>query len=442
MAGSRIAIESEVAGTTRDHVLYKVEGDEVDYLLTDTGGIGGGTNDKDFEDDVQAQSVLAIAAADVIVLTINSREELTKGDREAVTLLRKRKRKHVPVIVVMTKVDNSKLEDEAISNGLALGLSDDVLAVSAPHGLGVGTLEELIEEKLKNLHFAKGDQKTEGENPRIAIVGKPNVGKSSLVNALMSEEQRQTSPRLVSDIPGTTRDSADTIIRHEGKTFTFVDTAGLKRAARTEKGIEGYAMLRSLQAIEEADIALLLIDGTEEVSKQDKRIAALAIEAGKGMCILVNKSDMLDAEKKKEKLMEIKAQFQFCKFATILFGSAKTRDGIVKIFPHLEIAARNRLRRLPVKELHQWLVDSIHGQPMRALSSAKHIVQAEEVPPTFVLFVRDPKKVQVSQLRYLENRLRELFGFEGTPIKWVTKFGGGKPREKRERKKDPSKIRR
>jgi GTP-binding protein len=235
MAGSRIAIESEVAGTTRDHVLYKVEGDEVDYLLTDTGGIGGGTNDKDFEDDVQAQSVLAIAAADVIVLTINSREELTKGDREAVTLLRKRKRKHVPVIVVMTKVDNSKLEDEAISNGLALGLSGDVLAVSAPHGLGVGTLEELIEEKLKNLHFAKGDQKTEGENPRIAIVGKPNVGKSSLVNALMSEEQRQTSPRLVSDIPGTTRDSADTIIRHEGKTFTFVDTAGLKRAARTEK---------------------------------------------------------------------------------------------------------------------------------------------------------------------------------------------------------------
>lgn len=442
MAGGRIAIESSVSGTTRDHVLHHVTGEKVDYLLADTGGIGGGTTDKDFEKDVQAQSILAIEAADVIIMTVNSREELTKGDREAINLLRKRKRNHVPVLLAMTKVDNFKKEDEAVSVGLSLGLSDDVFAVSAPHGLGIDELDEAVEKKLLSLHFAKAEARSQDGTPRIAIVGKPNVGKSSLVNALMNEEQRQTSPRIVSDIPGTTRDSADTIIRHEGMSFTFVDTAGLKRQSRTEKGIEGYAMLRSLQAIDDCDVALLLLDGTEQISKQDKRIADQVIESGKGLCIVVNKADKLDAEKKKEKLQEIRMNFQFCKYAQVLFVSAKTKEGILKTFVHLQNAAQNRVRRVPLKELHRWLTDAVHGQPMHALHSAKHIVQAEDAPPTFVIFVRDPKKVQLSQLRFLENRIRELYSFEGTPIKWITKMGSGKPREERKRKIEGSNPRR
>ena len=283
-------------------------------------------------------------------------------------------------------------------------------------------LEEAIEEHLKNLHFGKiPKEETENRDPRIAIVGKPNVGKSSFVNALMSEEQRGTSPRLVSDIPGTTRDSADTIIRHQEKNYVFVDTAGLKRNAKTDRGIDEYAMLRSLQAIEDSDVALLLLDGTEPISKQDKRIASLVIDAGKGLCIFVNKADLLDPEKKEEKLKEIAMSFQFCRFAAVLFGSAITRDGLLKIFPHLAKIYVNRARRLPVKELHRWLEDSVRDQPMRSLAQAKHIVQADELPPSFVLFIRDAKRIGVSQLRYLENRLREQFEFEGTPIKWILK---------------------
>lgn len=427
LVGERRAIESDVPGTTRDHVAARVETDDVDYLLLDTGGIGGGTDDHEMEKNVQAQSMLAVSAADVILFTLNSREELTGSDFEVASLLRKKRRKHVPIILVITKCDNPETVDGLLPRYHELGIADDIIATSAFHGSGTAELEDTIEKNLKELHFHKdpnSELRTPNSIPKIAIIGKPNVGKSSFVNALMSDPQRETSPRLVSDIPGTTRDATDTIIRHDDKEFLFIDTAGLKRQAKTDEGIESFAMLRTIQALEACDVALLLIDGTQPISKQDKRIAGMVVEAGKGIILLVNKMDLLKSEARKEKMDEIKLEFPFCRYAPVIPCSTVTRDGLLKIFPLIEMIERNRTRRIPVKDLRRWYEDSVDSQPMSALQSAKHLTQAEDIPPTFVLFVRDPKGVQLSMLRYLDNRLRETFGFEGTPVRWVTKKTG------------------
>ncbi|HVW66174.1 MAG TPA: ribosome biogenesis GTPase Der [Candidatus Peribacteraceae bacterium] len=426
LVGKRRAIESDVAGTTRDHVAYKVETDEMDYLLLDTGGIGGGSTDKDFEQDVSAQSVIALAAADVIIFTVNSKEELTSSDERVAELLRKKKKAHVPVIVVATKCDRPDTIDDLLPQYFAFGLGDDVIGLSAVHNTGIGELEDAIIEKLKELHFEKEDSSLEAQAtkpPRIAIVGKPNVGKSSVVNALMSDPQREMNARIVSDIPGTTRDSSDTIIRRDDKDYIFIDTAGLRRKARVEEDLEYLSNVKSIQAVEDSDVTILMLDAADIISRQDKRIASLAIESGKGLMIVLNKTDKLTREEREEKETETRASLPFCKFAPLLFTSATTRENLPKLFPMIESIARNRLRRIPTKELLRWYEEAVHGIPANMLAKSKFITQAEEIPPTFVIFVRDPKKVGVSQLRYLDNRLRETFAFEGTPVKWITKKG-------------------
>lgn len=426
LVGKRRAIESDVAGTTRDHVAYKVETDEMDYLLLDTGGIGGGSTDKDFEDDVEAQSIVALASADVIVFTVNSKEELTASDQRVAEILRKRKKAHVPIIVVATKCDRPDTIDDLLPQYYAFGLGDDVIGLSAAHNTGVGELEDAVIEKLKNLHFSKDEltlEAKEANPPRIAIVGKPNVGKSSVVNALMSDPQRETNARIVSDIPGTTRDSSDTIIRHEDKEYIFIDTAGLRRKSRVEEDLEYLSNVKSIQAVEDSDVTILMLDATDVISRQDKRIASLAIEGGKGLIIVLNKADKLNNEERKEKETETRASLPFCKFAPLLFTSALNREGLVKLFPVIESTARNRLRRIPIKELMRWYEEAIHGVPAQMLAKSKFITQADEIPPTFVIFVRDPRKVNVTQLRYLENNIRSTFAFDGSPIRWITKKG-------------------
>ncbi len=425
MVGRRRAIESDVAGTTRDHVVYKIEKDEMDYLLLDTGGIGGGSTDTDLEDDVATQSLIALSAADLILFTINSKEELTASDAAVVEMLRKNKKSHVPVILVATKCDRHDSIEGLLPEYVALGISEEVIGVSAVHKIGMPELEASIIKHLKTLHFAKQPKEVQDNTnpPRVAIIGKPNVGKSSMINALMSDPQRALSARIVSDIPGTTRDSSDMIIRHEDKDYIFVDTAGLRRKARVEEDLEYLSNVKSMQALQDSDVTVIVLSAIEPVAKQDKRIASIAIDEGKGIVIVINKSDEMDRPQREAKEAEVRLAFPFCRYAPILFTSAKTRENLPKLFLLIDSVARNRVRRISTKDLLRWYESAIHKVPARQLGKSKFITQAEEVPPTFVVFVKHPHEVDVTQLRFLENNIRDTFSFEGTPIRWITKEG-------------------
>ena len=418
--GRRKAIVTDTPGTTRDQVAGQVKGQQLDYLLIDTGGMGGGTEDIALEDDVHEQSKLALEHADVIVFTINSREELTASDFEIIDILRKSTKSHVPILMALTKCDDPGTIDALLPEYYQIGIAQEIIPISAPHRIGMEELEETIEKELIKLNFERLEEE-EDALPRIAVIGKPNVGKSSLINAFMNETQRTKSPLLVSDIPGTTRDAVDTVIRYHDQDYIFTDTAGIKRRKDTKGDIEVYAYFRSIKELEDCDIAVLILDATETLSRQDKRVAGMAVEEGKGLIILVNKIDLVDTQERHLRMAEIEHQLQFAKCAPVLPVSAKTKEGLLKIFDLIEMAQRNRVRRIPTKELLDWYKRAVYGKPMGMLAKSKLITQAEEIPPTFVIFVKDPKKVQVSQLRYVENSMRKTFGFEGTPIRWITK---------------------
>ena len=429
IVGTRRAIVSEVPGTTRDSVVQCVEGEQLPYLLMDTGGMGGGTEDKDFEDNVQARSLLALEHADLILFLVNGREEITSADYAVVELLRTKRKGHVAVFLVVTKCDDAQKMEELLPGFYELGIGDDVFAVSAPQRLGIDQLTSAIEEKLTSMHFTMPSA-DEGEEqrrtPRIALVGRPNVGKSSLVNALMPNPQRKVQSRMVSDIPGTTRDTTDTLITSNGKEYLFLDTAGLRRnknAADSE--IEIFATFRTLQAIEGADVTILVLDATEEIGRQDKRIANIAIERGTGLILLVNKSDALDTEKKQSFADELRRSFAFCRYAPILFTSATTRENLPKLFTLITTVVENRARRIDTAVLNRWFRDTIaRYQPMGvggAAIKAKYMTQASANPPTFILFLNDPKRLHFSSVRFIENKLRESYSLEGTPVRWVKK---------------------
>lgn len=434
LVGERRAIVSDTPGTTRDPVAGMVETDDVDYLLLDTGGIGGGSEDKSFEHDVEAQSKLAIESADVILFTLNARDELTRSDLTIVEILRRSRKRHVPVIIVATKCDKPGTEETAIPLFEGLSIADDVIATSAVHRQGIGKLEDAVAEHLAKLHFKKEpapkqDSESDAEPatsneltsnpPRVAVIGKPNVGKSSLLNALMPDPMRKTAGRIVSPIPGTTRDSSDTTITSQGKEYVFVDTAGLRRKSRVHRDLEGIAVLQSIKAIQSSEVVLLMLDATEPVSHQDKHIAGMACDEGKAMIIVLNKMDLLNAAQKKERIDEVRGALPFCKFAPLLGVSAVTREGLLKLFPLIDSVYRNRLRRISVKDLRDWYQSAVRTVPAKMLATSKHITQAADPPPSFVLFVKNPRDVQPSQLRALDNNIRRTFGFEGTPIRWI-----------------------
>ncbi len=423
LVGSRRAIESEVAGTTRDLISHRIDEAEVPYILLDTGGIGS-TEDKDFEADVKGQSILALEHADLIVFTVNSREAITGDDQKVVDMLRKRRKKNVPVLVVLTKVDDPGKSASIIADFQEMNVGEDLVTVSAPHYLGIEDLNSAIAAQLKKLGFLAVTVAVDPDAkaaPRIAIIGRPNVGKSSIVNAMMSDSQRSVLPLLVSPVAGTTRDSTDTEVKFHDRTYILVDTAGLKKRVYKLEDVERFSTMRTIQAIEQSDTVVLVLDALVEVSQQDKRIASMAIESGKGLIILANKIDGIKGEARKQRLHEIGLHLSFCKFAPILPCSAVSREGLVKLFDMVDSVQRSRLRHITTRELRRWFEQIVHGQPLGEVGKCKHITQADDLPPTFVLFVKDAKRVRVSQLRYLENRLRETFGFDGVPIRWVTK---------------------
>lgn len=421
LVGHRKAIVSDVPGTTRDQVAGRVETDQLDFLLIDTGGMGGGSTDHEFKDDVQVQSSAALENSDLILFTLNSREDLTSSDFEIIDDLRKKCPSHVPIIIVLTKCDDTSIIDEILPEYYALDVADEIVPISAMHAMGVEELKNIVVDNLTDLNFSKQDDRqpiTDSRQPRIAIIGKPNVGKSSLINAFMSEKQQASSQLLVSEVPGTTRDSVDTSIRYHDQEYIFVDTAGIKRRKSTDQGIETYAYLRSIQSLEHSDIAVLVIDATEPVSKQDKRIARLSIEEGKGLIVLLNKSDKLSGSEKELAMENARRELAFCAFAPFLCVSAETRKDLLKIFDLIEMVNQSRTRRIATKALNDWFRKEAVG---KSLASSKHITQAEDVPPTFVLFSKNPKKIHLNQIKSLEKSLRSTFGFDGSPIRWVTK---------------------
>ena len=426
LVGSRRAIVSEVPGTTRDPVAQRVEGDQLPYLLMDTGGMGGGTEDVDFEDDVEMQSLIALEHADLILFVVNGKEDLTSSDHAVADVLRKKRRRHVPVFMLIAKCDDFQKIEEVLPKFYELHIADETFPVSAIHSLGIEEIQDAIERELKKMHF--GEEKKEEESaamPKVAMVGRPNVGKSSLVNALMSDSQRATQGRMVSDVPGTTRDTTDTVITSHGKEFLFLDTAGLKRRRQLAGTIEIYAMLRTLHAMEEADVTVLVLDASEEIGKQDKRIASLAIEQGTGLILLVNKSDLLGEDGKLKFKEELRSAFPFCPWAPVLFTSAETRNDLPKLFTLIETVVANRERRIETNVLNRWFQETVSKYQPKGIGGmtvkAKYVTQAESSPPTFILFLNDPKKLHFSTLRFMENKLRESYSLEGTPVRWVKK---------------------
>jgi GTPase len=436
--GYRKAIVHDVPGTTRDPIVSRIEGESLDYLLMDTGGMGGGTEDKDFEDDVEAQSLLSLSYADLILFVVNGREALTAADHNIVNFLRKKRRKHVFVFMVISKCDDVHKMEEALPQFYELGIADETFAISATHGLGVDALKEGIEGKLKEMHFGKesssfdpngaSEDRKETEDvqmPRVALVGRPNVGKSSLMNALMSEKERKARPRMTSDVPGTTRDTTDTVIRSEGKGFLFLDTAGLRKHAHTDADIEAFAVLRTLQAIESADVTVLVIDATQEIGRQDKRIANLAIERGTGLIILINKNDLLTTEQQQLFARELMDTFAFCRWAPIIFTSAETRENLPKLFGLIATVCENRKRRIETSVINRWFQDVVaQHQPIEIGGkslSAKYITQVDISPPTFALFLKNPERLNFSTLRFMEKKMRSTFAFDGSPMRWVKK---------------------
>lgn len=414
LIGQRHAITSEIAGTTRDRISKQWDFNGYEVLLVDTGGLDQDAKGN-IEKNVQLQAKNAIESADLVIFIIDITQNLTSDDFAAANILKRSKK---TTILVANKCDNAKLENN-IYNFYELGIGE-CIATSAIHGKGMAELEKTVEENLKKLKFKKPSPIDKKENfaVNICILGKPNTGKSSLVNALVGERKN-----IVSDIPGTTRDTIDTLIARGGKKYNLIDTAGLRRRGKIERGIEKFGAMRVISALERSDIVLLLIDGGEPISKQDCHIAQLALERDKGLILVINKSDLFaDREKTRNRIIsQLRYRFDFIPWAPVLFISAKNKENIAEIFKLADQIMDERAKRIPTPELNTFLQEITykHIPASRNIKKPKFLyaTQAETAPPMFILFFRNAKNLHFSYLRYLENEIRKKYGFTGTGIK-------------------------
>ncbi len=395
-------------GITRDRIYTHGEWTGKRFHLIDTGGLDFGGEDV-FVEHVRHQVELAVDEADVIVFVVDGREGLMPSDEEVATWLH---RSSKPVVVAVNKADNRRLREE-MYEFYSLGF-EEVIPISALHGTGTGDLLDAVVARFPEQEESLYDEDT----IRVAAIGRPNVGKSSLINALLGEERV-----IVSSIPGTTRDGVDTPLHRDGQDFVLIDTAGIRKRGKVYKSTEKYSVLRALRAIERSDVALIVLDGERGIAEQDKRIAGYAHEAGRASIFVVNK---WDAVEKDEKTMdryrkEIMNAFSFMDYAPILFVSAKTGQRIHRILPAVQEVAEQHAMRVSTSALNQVLTDAMlitpppsdRGKRLRI----RYGTQVSVKPPTLVLFVNDPELAHFSYLRYLENRIREAFGFQGTPLR-------------------------
>src|SRR5680860_1069515 len=416
LIGERRAIVQNEPGTTRDRVYGTAEWVGAEFTVIDTGGL---QDDDELSKDPEAtetyilqqtrsQASAAIAEADVIVFMVDILKGATAGDAEIATMLR---RADKPTILAANKADSVKRR-ELVYEFFELGLGEPI-GISAYHGNGTG---DLLDKIVENLPDAEEEEEFEG--PRIAIVGRPNVGKSRLLNSLLGQERS-----IVSDMPGTTRDSLDTQIEWEGSPITLIDTAGIRRRGRVEQGIERVSVMRAMRAIDRADVVLLLIDATEDFTSQDLHIAGYVEEQKKGLVVVVNKWDLVEKDSHTMEMYRQRAQVQldFMAYAPVVFISAKLGLRVGQTMDAALTVITERNKRVSTAQLNKVLKDAVakHQPPSRPGKWVKffYATQADSAPPTFIFFCNDPKQIHFSYRRYLENELREAFGFNGTPLR-------------------------
>jgi len=408
LVGSRKAIVDDMPGVTRDRNYASIDRYEVPFILVDTGGFEPETADRMLQ-QMREQSRLAMEEADVILFVMDGREGLTPADREVAEMLR---RVEKPVFYLVNKVDGEKLEMLS-SDFYALGV-DRLHTISAEHNRGVG---DMLDELIAILPHSLSDG-SDQDVPRIAVVGRPNVGKSSLVNRLLGFERVVANPT-----PGTTRDSVDTYFTCNRKRYQLIDTAGIRRKGKTTQKLEKYSVVDALRSIERADVVLIVLNAEDGVTEQDSKIAGYAYEAGRGCIFVVNKWDALEKNNATTgKFVErIRTEFKYLPFAPIIFVSAKSGQRVPKIIPEVDKVMAQYARRVTTSELNRVFSEATETKHA-PLSQGRRVkfyfaTQVSIKPPTFVIFTNSPEGIHFSYERYLANRFREAFGFEGTPIR-------------------------
>ena len=409
LAGRRISIVEDLPGTTRDRLMFDVNWQGREFTVIDTGGMETAPTTS-IGREVNDQINEGIAVADLIVFLVDARAGLLPDDIEIANILRKTGR---PVLLTANKAENERVEAEALEfHRLGLG---EPMPISAYHGRGVA---DLLDKIISLLPEEKPEDAGSREMIKVAIVGKPNVGKSTLLNALVGEERV-----IVDDVPGTTRDAIDTEIEYEDRRILLIDTAGIKRRGKIEVGVEKYSVIRSIEAIERADIALLVLDTGVPVAAQDTHVGGYIQQAAKGIIIVANKWDLTYSVNKAQYIKYIRSEFKFFPYAPVLFTSAKTGEGIEEVLPEVIKVYQERMKRLSTSMVNNVVRQAVasHEPPQKVGKRLKilYATQAEVNPPTFVFSVNEAKLVHFTYQRYLENRLRDAFGFSGTPIRMI-----------------------
>ncbi|MGI5921396.1 MAG: ribosome biogenesis GTPase Der [Syntrophomonadaceae bacterium] len=417
LVGGRKAIVEDTPGVTRDRIYDNSDWLGREFIVIDTGGIRFDEGDI-FTREVKLQAELAIDEADVIIFVVNSHDGVTHEDEQVASILR---RSQKPVVLAANKVENFSKQMEYYEF-YQLGLGDPI-PISAMHGMNTDELLDAVIEKFPPQAAAEYDE----DAIKIAILGRPNVGKSSLVNSLLGEQRV-----IVSDVPGTTRDAIDTPFQYQNRKYILIDTAGIRKRSRIKEPTEKYSVIRALKSIERADVVLLMLNALEGVTEQDQKIAGYVHEQGKANIIVVNKWDLVekDGHTMHEYDLSIREQLKFLAYSPILYVSALTKRRIFKILELVDFVAEQHNYRVPTSELNQVISEAVMLNPLPGGGGKQikiyYATQVRTAPPTFALFSNAPEEIHFSYIRYLENVIRKNFGFEGTPVRFLTRNRGNK----------------
>lgn len=411
LAGEKISIVQDTPGVTRDRIYADINWLDYNFTLIDTGGIEP-ESDNIILKSMREQAEIAIETADVILFMTDVRQGMVDDDAKVADMLRRSKK---PIVLVVNKVDSFEKFMPDVYEFYNLGLGDPH-PISGSSRLGIG---DMLDEVVSHFNESAKDD-TEDERPRIAIIGKPNVGKSSIINKLLGEDRV-----IVSDIAGTTRDAVDTEIVRNGREYVFIDTAGLRRKSKIKEDIERYSIIRTVSAVERCSVAVLVIDATEGITDQDAKIAGIAHDRGKGMIIAVNKWDAIEKNDKTiyKFTEEIRNKLSYMPYAELLFISAQTGQRLPKLFETIDAVIENHSLRIATGVLNEIMSEAVAMQQPPSDKGKRlklyYITQVSVKPPTFVIFVNDKELMHFSYTRYIENRIRESFGFRGTPLKFI-----------------------